>query len=383
MQKKTIALLFGGQSSEHEISKISTSTIISNLSKDLYNIVPIYITKDGKWKIYDTYQDDDNYSDSKVISNPNDIINANWEKVHSTAIISPDTSHKGIIKITGDKLSFINVDVVIPIIHGKGGEDGTIQGLLELAKLPYVGCGLLSSAMCMDKSYTKIVVDSININQAKYKTFQQHQVEKILNMSLSERKVFFEENIQTQIGLPCYIKPANAGSSKGITKAFDLNQFFNGLSEAILHDNRVVVEENIIGKEVECGVIGNHDVLASRIGQVLSVTDFYDFEAKYNNKNSKTIIPADLDDSIAKEIQEYAIKIFKALDGRGLSRVDFFVEEKTNKVIFNEINTFPGFTSISMYPMLLSDLGFDLPSLLNRLINLAIDDFNKKNKIME
>ncbi len=378
MQKKTIALLFGGQSSEHEISKISASTIISNLSKELYNIVPIYITKCGKWKMYD---DSDS---SEFISNPYDIINFNWELITSSAIISPDTSHSGIIKINGDNMpSFIKVDVVIPVIHGKGGEDGTIQGLLELAKIPYVGCGLLSSAMCMDKSYTKIVVDSININQAKYKTLQKYQVEEILKSSQSEREVFFQDNIKSEIGLPCYIKPANAGSSKGITKALDLNQFFDGLKEAILHDNRVVIEENIVGKEVECGVIGNHDVLASRIGQVLSVTEFYDFDAKYNNKNSKTIIPAELDDCIAKEIQDYAIKIFKALDGRGLSRVDFFVEEGSNKVIFNEINTFPGFTSISMYPMLLSDLGFDLPALLNRLIDLAIDDFNKKNKIME
>ncbi|MFI3230436.1 MAG: D-alanine--D-alanine ligase family protein [bacterium] len=369
MQKKTIALLFGGQSSEHEISKISASAIISNLSKELYNIVPIYITKNGNWKMAD--------------SNSINIININWELVNTTAIISPDTSHKGIIKIADGILSFIKVDVVIPIIHGKGGEDGTIQGLLELAKIPYVGCGLLSSAMCMDKSYTKIVVDSINITQAKYKTFQKYQVEEILKSSQSEREVFFQKSIKCEIGLPCYIKPANAGSSKGITKALDLNQFFDGLKEAILHDNRVVVEENIIGKEVECGVIGNHDVLASRIGQVLSVSDFYDFDAKYNNKNSKTVIPADLDESTAKKIQGYAIKIFKALDGRGLSRVDFFVEESTNKVIFNEINTFPGFTSISMYPMLLSDLGFDLPDLLNKLIDLAIDDFNKKNKIME
>lgn len=356
MSKKVVAVLFGGQSSEHEISKKSAFTIISNLSKDKYSVLPIYISKEGQWKIYDG-----------PIEN---ICNTEWEVYSINAIISPDVSHKGIIRIVGDKIKIMPIDVVIPVLHGKWGEDGTIQGVLELAKIPYVGCGVLSSAVCMDKLYTKIIANSIGIEQANYKVVYKYEIENINNIC---------KGIEKEIGYPCFVKPANAGSSKGISKANNKKELLDAINNAFLYDIKVIIEQNINGREVECAVLGNYDVKATNVGEVLSALEFYDYDAKYNNPESKTTIPANIEESISKEIQEKAIKLFKALDGRGLSRVDFFIEEDTNKVIFNEINTFPGFTSISMYHMLWQNKGVLLPELLDNLIELAFEDFNNKS----
>ncbi len=356
MAKKVVAVLFGGQSSEHEISKISASTIISNLSKAKYLVLPIYISKDGQWKIYDG-----------PIEN---ICNTDWESYSTNAIISPDTSHKGIIRIVGDKIRFMPIDVVIPVLHGKFGEDGTIQGLLELGKIPYVGCNVLSSAVSMDKLYTKIIAESINIDQAKYKVVYKHSMKNIDNIY---------EDIENYLGYPCFVKPANAGSSKGVSKANDRKELQKAIDDAFLYDIKVIIEENIYGREVECAVLGNYNVKVTNVGEVLSAADFYDFDAKYNNEESKTVIPANIPIEISEEIRTKAINIFKALDGRGLSRVDFFIQNETNRVIFNEINTFPGFTSISMYHMLWRDKGILLPELLDNLIDLAFEDFNNKN----
>lgn len=356
MSKKVVVVLFGGQSSEHEISKKSAFTIISNLSKDKYSVIPIYISKDGQWKIYDG-----------PIEN---ICNTEWEAYSTNAIISPDVSHKGIIRIVGDKIKIMPIDVVIPVLHGKWGEDGTIQGLLELAKIPYVGCGVLSSAVCMDKLYTKIIANSIGIEQANYKVVYKYEIENINSIY---------KDIEKEIGYPCFIKPANAGSSKGISKANNKQELLDAINNALLYDIKVIIEQNINGREVECAVLGNYDVKATNVGEVLSALEFYDYDAKYNNPESKTVIPANIEESISKEIQEKAIKIFKALDGRGLSRVDFFIENDTNKVIFNEINTFPGFTSISMYHTIWKNKGILLPELLDNLIELAFEDFNNKS----
>lgn len=358
MNKKFVAVIFGGSSSEHEISKISASTVISNISQDKYYIIPIYITKNGEWKIYEG-----------AIEN---LANSGWEKYSTSAIISPDSEHKGIIRIVGEKLKFIPIDVVFPVLHGKYGEDGTLQGLLELANIPYVGCEVLSSAISMDKAYTKIIANSIGINQAKYKIIHKSQLQDIDNIC---------ETLEKEIGYPCYIKPANAGSSKGITKAENKDELISGLNLAAKHDFKIIVEQNIFGREVECAVLGNDDVSASKVGEVLSETSFYDFDAKYKSTESKTVIPANIPNEISEEIRENAIKIFKALDGKGLSRVDFFIENGTNKVIFNEINTLPGFTSISMYHMLWKEEGIDLPKLIDKLLDLAFEQFKDKNEL--
>lgn len=355
MSKKVVAVLFGGQSSEHEVSKISASTVISNMSQDKYYIIPVYITKDGVWMLYDGTADN--------------IMNGQWEKYATRAIISPDTNHKGILRIVGDKIKNIPIDIIFPVLHGKYGEDGTVQGLFELADIPYVGCGVLSSAVCMDKSYTKIIAEKIGVTQAKHIVAYRYDIEKDIESVI--------RNVEENIGYPCFVKPSNAGSSVGITRVLDKESLEKGLNLAAENDRIIVIEKEIIGREVECAVLGNNEPKASVVGEIKPAADFYDFDAKYNNKESKTIIPANIDEAVSNEIRETAIKIFKALDCCGLARVDFFVEDGTNKVIFNEINTMPGFTSISMYAMLWKEMGISIKELIDELIELGFERYNR------
>ncbi len=355
MNKKVVAVLFGGQSSEHEISKISAATIISALDKDRYFVMPVYITEDGKWLMYDGPAEN--------------IINGKWEKYSVRVILSPDTEHHGLLRIVGNKFKVIPVDFVIPVLHGKFGEDGTIQGLLELSGIPYVGCGVLASSVAMDKSFTKIIAESIGVEQAQYTVLYRHMIEE----ADEEDKNKIYEEIEKKIPYPCFVKPANAGSSIGISKVKNREELIDALALACEHDRTIVIEETIVGREVECGVLGNDEIAVSCVGEVLAAgnSGLYDFDSKYNNRESKTVIPANLDESISEEIREKAVRIFKAIDGRGLSRVDFFVEKDTNRVIFNEINTFPGFTSISMYPELFNACGIGMEELVEKLFELA------------
>ncbi len=355
MNKKTIAVLFGGQSSEHDVSKVSAATVISNMNTEKYYILPVYITKEGKWLLYD---------------GPVENINSNgWEKYATNCILSPDTSHSGLLRIVGEKVKKIPVDLVFPVLHGAYGEDGTIQGLLELAKLPYVGCGVLSSAVSMNKAFTKIIVESLGIAQAKYTIVYAHQLENEIESCL--------ERIENTCGYPCFVKPACAGSSVGITKAHNRDELLDGLWTAAKEDSTIVVEENIDGHELECGVLGNDDVTASVVGEIFSASEFYDYDAKYNNKESKTVLPADIPEDKAEEIRSDAVKIFKALDGKGLSRVDFFLEKESGRVVFNEINTLPGFTAISMYPMLFNEAGYSTEQLVDKLIELGFSRYDR------
>jgi len=349
MSKKVVAVLFGGKSSEHEISKISAATVISNIPQDKYFVLPVYITKDGRWMIYDG-----------AVEN---ITNGNWEKYAAHAILSPDTEDRGLLRIVGDKVKKIPIDIIFPVLHGKGGEDGTVQGLFELCGIPYVGCGVLSSSIAMNKAYTKIIADSIGIKQAKYVVVYRNNIKNNIKKEA--------EKIGKKLGYPCFVKPANAGSSVGITKAKNIKMLIEGLKLACEHDRTIIVEEFINGRELECAVLGNDDAKASIVGEAKAAADFYDFDAKYNNKESKTIVPADIDENISDEIRNISVKIFKAIDGCGLSRVDFFLETGSNKVIFNEINTLPGFTAISMYAMLWEEMGVELSELVDKLIELG------------
>lgn len=354
MSKKVIAVLFGGKSSEHDVSKVSASTIITNMNQEKYTILPIYITKDGRWMIYDG-----------PVENIN---NGNWEKYASSAIISPDTSHRGLLRIVGDKVKNIPVDLVFPVLHGANGEDGTIQGLLELAGLPYVGCGVLASAVSMNKAYTKLVVEKLGIAQAEYTVAYKSELEGNIEQVL--------DRVEGVCGYPCFVKPANAGSSVGITKAHNRDELLDGLWLAADEDKTIVIEKGIVGRELECAVLGNENVEASVIGEVLSAEEFYTYDAKYNNKQSQTVLPAKLPEGKTEEIQKAAVSIFKALDGMGLSRVDFFLEKDSNRVIFNEINTLPGFTAISMYPMLFKEAGYPIEELIDKMIELGLDRYN-------
>ena len=349
MNKKTVAVLFGGRSSEHEVSRVSASTIISNIDQNKYFVLPVGITKDGRWMIY-----------NGPVEN---IKNGEWDKFGTPAVLSPDSSHKGILKIVGTKVKLIPVDVVFPVLHGLNGEDGTVQGLFELAQIPYVGCGVLASSVSMDKVYTKIIAKNARIHQADYVAVMKYEIEKKSVINKIEKK----------IGYPCFIKPANAGSSVGITKAHNTEELKAGLALAAKHDRKILVEENINGREVECAVLGTgKDAKASTVGEILAAAEFYDYDAKYNNAESRTVIPADLDEKIIEEIRKTAVKVFNAVDGAGLARVDFFVENGTNKVVFNELNTLPGFTSISMYPKLWEAVGKPIGELIDELIELAL-----------
>ena len=356
VNKLTVAVIFGGQSSEHEVSRVSASSIISNLDSEKYYVIPVGITKSGKWMIY-----------NGPIEN---IKNGEWEKFGTPAILSPDASQKGLLKLVGDKAKLIHIDLAFPVLHGKYGEDGTIQGLFELAQIPYVGNGVLSSSVSMDKAFTKIIAKNAKITQAKYVEVHSEDFNKIKSIATK---------IEKKLGYPCFVKPANAGSSVGITKAHNKDELIEGLKLAAVHDRKIVVEEGIVGREIECAVLGNGDnISASCVGEIFAAAEFYDYDAKYNNSASKTVVPAEISKEKQDEIRKTAIKVFKAVDGSGLARVDFFVEKDTERVIFNELNTLPGFTPISMYSMLWNACGKPMNVLLDELIDLALERFGVK-----
>ncbi len=357
MSKKNLAIIFGGRSSEHEVSCISVATIIKAVNLDKYDVSMIGITKDGEWLDVDSLSD---------------ITNGSWTKSSRAAIISPDT--KGEIIVSEKKADGTyefkerkKVDVIFPVLHGMFGEDGTIQGLFEMAQIPYVGCGVLASAVSMDKFYTKLIVDTLGIRQAKYVPVLKSQLEDMDKVVA---------RVEASLPYPVFIKPSKAGSSKGVSKAENKEMLIAGLIEAAKHDYKILVEETIVGREVECAVMGHGDTtMASGIGEILAAESaaFYDFDAKYNNAESKTVIGPELPEGKEEEIRKNAIKIFNAVDGFGLSRVDFFLEKDTNSVVFNEINTLPGFTSISMYPMLWNAKGYDIEKLVDTLIEMAVE----------
>lgn len=329
-----VGIIYGGKSSEHEVSLISGKNVIDNLNKKKYEIYPILIEKDGTWT-----------QNNKKIKNVIETLKS--------------------------------MDVIFPVLHGLYGEDGTIQGMLELLNIPYVGCHVLASSVCMDKIYTKCILEKANINQAKYiyikneNTYINNEFEEI---TLQNDEII--ELVQNELGFPVFVKPSNSGSSVGVTKANNGPELIKAIQEASIYDKKVLIEEAIIGQEVECAVIGNDEIKASNVGEILSAEEFYSYDAKYNNVQSKTKIPANLTDEKIEEIRKFAIKAFKAVDGTGLARVDFFVQKDSQKIYLNEINTMPGFTEISMYPKLWNYEGITYSDLLDELIQLAL-----KNKV--
>ena len=346
-----VAVVFGGRSNEHDISLISASHIIASIPKDKYDIVMVGITKKGHW--------------FRFMGDPEMIKDGSWESYPDNlpCVISPDPIHKGIITFSGDDVSKVRIDVVFPVIHGKNGEDGTLQGLLDLAEIPYVGCDLISSACCMDKSVTHTILEQHGIKMAKW-------VKVLLCESarLDEKCAECEE----KLSYPMYVKPANCGSSVGISKVRDLEELKAGIKLAFAHDRIVVVEEEVIGRECECAVMGNTEPFASAVGEIAAANEFYDFDAKYNNAESKTYIPANIPEESSELIRQTAVKAYKAIGCCGLSRVDFFLTEK-GEVILNEINTMPGHTPISMYPKLMEHAGISFAEQEDRLIKLALD----------
>lgn len=346
--KKNLCVIFGGESPEHDISQKSVTSVLNNLNKDKYNIYTLGITKDGKWYLYSG-----DYA--KIIS-------GEWEKDAENlkeAVISPSSEHHGILVSDGG-LEIIHIDVIFPVLHGEYGEDGTVQGLFELSHIPYVGMGVLASANGMDKTYSKLVFASAGIPQADWVVVNDGD-------DFAEK----EEEIEKKLGYPCFVKPARLGSSVGVAKAHNREELTEALLNAKNFDRRILVEEHIDGHEVECAVLGNSDVKAAAVGEIRPTVEYYDFDAKYNSASTELIIPAELPNDTIEKIREYSVKAFKALDGQGLSRVDFFVKHSDGSIILNEINTLPGFTNISMYPKLWDAAGIGYSELLDKLIELA------------
>lgn len=353
--KKTVAVLFGGQSSEHEVSCMSARTIVDAIDKEKYDVLLIGITKEGKWLYVD---------------HASRIADGSWRRCGKSAVLSPDAGMKSILVFGSTEpgesttASMIAVDAVFPALHGLYGEDGTVQGLFELAGIPYVGCGVLASAVSMDKLYTKLIVERLGIRQAAYVS--------VMSRELKEAQEEVADRVEEKLSYPVFIKPSNAGSSRGVSKAHNREELLAGLALAAEHDRKILVEENIAGRELECAVLGGYRAKASGVGEILAAAEFYDYDAKYNNEESRTVISPELPEGKTEEIRNTAERIFAAVDGYGLARVDFFLKADTNEVVFNEINTMPGFTAISMYPMLWEAQGLSKTELVEELLRLAL-----------
>ena len=347
MSRQTIAVIFGGQSSEHEISCLSAPNVIDHINKEKYNLVLIGITKEGHWVKTESVDQ---------------IRDGSWLRSQVSAVLSPDATKKGIYFLQGEETSFCPVDVVFPVLHGLWGEDGTLQGILEMARIPYVGCGVLASAVSMDKFVTKVLVNRLGIRQAAFVPVLREEMEEDLEAVMNR--------VEATIPYPVFVKPSRAGSSRGVNKAENREKLEAALKEAALHDRKILVEEMITGREIECAVLGGYRAKASGVGEILAAAEFYDFDAKYNNADSRTVVDPVLPEGSAEKVRECAVKIFEAVDGFGLSRVDFFVKAD-GEVVFNEINTLPGFTAISMYPMLWEQQGVSKDELVEELIRLA------------
>ena len=359
MKKKIkVGIIFGGKSAEHEVSLQSAKNIIEAIDKDKYEPVLIGVDKTGKWLLSDS---------SKFLLNSENpkLIKLNKESTQNIAIV-PQSSGRIINLDNHQSDKFI--DVVFPVLHGPFGEDGTMQGLLKLANIPFVGASVLGSAVGMDKDVMKRLLRDAGIPIPKF-------------LALKEKDIYTYEEAVKNVGVPFFVKPANMGSSVGVSKVSEEKDFDKAIREAFKYDRKILIEENIAGREIECSVLGNDDPIASVPGEVVSTHDFYSYEAKYIDENGTILeIPARLSEEIIEKVKALAVKTFKTLSCEGLGRVDFFLKEN-GEVLVNEINTIPGFTSISMYPKLWEASGISYTELIDRLIQLALERFEKEQKL--
>ena len=362
-KKIKVGLIFGGRSGEHEVSFCSASSIIKAIDKDKYTVVPIGITKEGRWI---SPQDSELALQSGKIEGKN------------TVILLNDSFSKSLVCIDNnqrlDKSSALEkLDVIFPVLHGPYGEDGTVQGLLELANIPYVGAGVAASAISMDKDLMKIIFQQKGLPILKWLTIKrkewQKDKEKILSL------------IQNGFEYPLFVKPTNLGSSVGITKVHKKEELEKAIDLASSYDRKILIEQGLEEvREIECSVLGNDEPRASVVGEVKPAGEFYDYDSKYIDKETQLIVPADLPDGVSQEVQQIALLAFKAVDAAGMARVDFFVSKKENKIYLSEINTIPGFTSVSMYPRLWEASDIPYPELIDRLIQLALERHQDKNQ---
>ncbi len=348
MKKLNICILFGGVSSEHSVSEVSASAVLDNIDYEKYNVYPVGITNEGKWLLYE--------------GTAEDIRTHRWENGKITpAAISPDREDKALLIFNEGGVEKVRLDAVYPMLHGKNGEDGTVQGLCTLAGIPCVGSGILGSSVCMDKCVAKMLFKNADIPQSDWIELK---CEDKLDADLVEEK----------LGFPCFIKPSSAGSSVGVTKATNRKELEAGVKLALEHDYKVLIEEAIDAREVECGVMGNLEpITAAVLGEIKPAKEFYDFEAKYEDDSSELMIPANVDKETEEKIKEYAKKAYKICECRGYSRVDFFIDRRDGRIVLNEINTLPGFTPISMYPKLWEKTGVSMKELIDKHIEYALN----------
>src|ERR687885_1694708 len=376
MAKLRVGLLFGGCSGEHEVSISSARAIAKALSSDQnanhYELLPVYIQKDGIWQSGDVAQHVLESGKPLPLTGTNEAYlptsTADAPSSSTSTEILPSAASASKLSRVGENISWSEVDVWFPILHGPNGEDGTIQGLLKLMQVPFVGSGVLGSALGMDKIAMKMAFAQAGLPQVKYIAVKRSQV-------WSSPCVFPKlcDQIEETLGYPCFVKPANLGSSVGIAKVRSRAELEAALDNAASYDRRLIVEAGIVAREVECAVLGNDHPKASVVGEITYNSDFYDYETKYTEGRADLIIPASLPAAVTTQIQEMALQAFDAVDAAGLARVDFFYVEATGEVLINEINTIPGFTATSMYPQLWAATGISFPELVDQLIQLALE----------
>jgi D-alanine-D-alanine ligase len=391
MEKLRVGILFGGRSGEHEVSLLSAASVLNAIDKEKYEVVPIGITKDGRWL---TAEHAENLLTGKLMLEPRNLRAGDPEMTASAAVLArgeavvvpPEPVHResGLMPFQTDAAMMrrasdraINVDVIFPVLHGTFGEDGTIQGLLELADIPYVGAGVLGSAAGMDKDIMKSLFIAAGIPMVKHVT--------ILRSAWENDPKQVQKRVESNLTYPVFVKPANLGSSVGISKAHNRKELGPAIEEAAKFDRKIVIEQGVGGKkekarEIECSVLGNDEPVASVPGEIVPGKEFYDYTAKYVDEGSQLIIPAKLTKAETKRVQDLAVAAFQAVDCSGLARVDFLMDPKTRKIYLNEINTMPGFTSISMYPKLWAASGLEYADLIDRLIQLGIERHEDKKK---
>jgi len=390
MKKLRVGVLFGGRSGEHEVSLLSAASVVNAIDKEKYEVVPIGITKEGRWLTAEhaerllTGQHEPRHLRA---GDPEATAGAAVLEKGEAVVVPPEPVHRerGLVPFQSEAAALsrrasdraINVDVIFPVLHGTFGEDGTIQGLLELADIPYVGAGVLGSAAGMDKDIMKSLFRAAALPMVKHVTFLRSEWE------ASKKKV--QKLVESKLKYPVFVKPANLGSSVGITKAHDRKELPECIEEAAKFDRKIIVEEAVGGKknkarEIECSVLGNDQPKASVPGEIVPIKEFYDYAAKYLDEGSELVIPTKLTKTETKRVQQLAIAAFQAVDCSGLARVDFLMDPKTRKIYLNEINTMPGFTAISMYPKLWAASGLSYPDLIDRLIQLGLERHAEKMK---
>ena len=354
MKKLSVCILFGGMSPEHEVSLRSAESVLNQIDQEKYNVYPVGITRDGRW-IHFGGSDYSMLPAGTWMDHPD----------NCQAEISP-VRGQGLLRFESGCVSQTPIDVVFPVLHGENGEDGAMQGLMQMAGIPCVGPRVAASAVAMDKTLTKLVMDHAGVVQAAWQLVRRSDLAGDLASTL--------DSLEKRFAYPMFVKPAGTGSSVGVSKASDRQKLEKALKDAARFDDKILVEEFIHGREIEVAVMGNREPIASVCGEIDSGADFYDYDAKYLTDTSTAYIPARIPAQIQEQVREAAVKVYKAIGCRGLSRVDFFVTYEDNRVVFNEINTLPGFTSISMYPKLFEASGVPYGQLIDRLLDLARED---------